>query len=98
MNRDVEDVLVGIARLDWYSSTARKVPLSVKKLVYLFQELEVFTVKDVGESLELATSQSKIYFRACNLIIKHLDHFEELSYDLVERELNDFDKWFDESQ
>lgn len=83
MNRDVEDVLVGISRLSWYKPKST-LALSVKKLIYLFKELEVFTVKGVGEKLELGNTQSKVYMRACCLVQQHLDKIEDLPYNPIE--------------
>jgi D-alanyl-D-alanine carboxypeptidase len=83
MNRDVEDVLVGVSRLDWYKTRKGEPTLSVKKLIYLFKELREFTVKGVSTKLELENTQGKVYTRACALVITHLNRIENLPYIVI---------------
>ncbi len=83
MNRDVEDVLVGVSRLDWYKSRKGEPALSVKKLIYLFKELREFSSNNVGRVLELGATQSRIYVKACGLVITHLDRIKELPHIVI---------------
>jgi hypothetical protein len=80
MNRDVEDILVGISRLNWYRSVGASTPLSVKKLIYLFKELSVFSVKSISDSLEVGVKQGERYFKACSLVSSYLDNLDHLVY------------------
>lgn len=63
----VDDVVQGIARLDWYRQGERSIPLSGKKIVQCFAYLETIDAYQVSHLLHIAERQARRYVKACQL-------------------------------
>lgn len=61
----VDDVLVGIARLDWYAQEDDQVPLSAKKMLKIFSGLDIISVESVSHLLRTGKRQAMRYYKAC---------------------------------
>lgn len=63
----VDDVVQGIARLDWYRQGSRSVPLSGKKIVQCFAYLSTIDVYQISRLLQVGERQARRYLKACEL-------------------------------
>lgn len=68
----VDDVIQGIARLDWYRQGERSVPLSGKKIVQCLAYLNEIGAFEVSHLLQIGKRQSTRYVKACELAIPRL--------------------------
>lgn len=70
----VDDVLSGIARLDWYSvkPSRRDAPLSVRNILKCFAYLDNIDVYGISHLLHLGKRQAQVYMKACELAHKFL--------------------------
>lgn len=75
--RSVEDVLVGVSRLNWYKSEGEQKPLSVKKMLYILGKFDEITRDKVGWLLGVKDRQAKRYVRAVKLALENLVRSEE---------------------
>ncbi len=96
----VDDVLSGVARLDWYRPNERSIPLSAKNILRCFAYLDVIDVYSVSHLLHLGKRQATYYFKACQLVHEKLidgfcnDAVRSLHYPEVfvyPREINESD-------
>lgn len=99
----LDDVLQGIARLDWYRTTAPSIPLSVKSLVRILNQLEVISTATVSELLLLEERQARRYMAAVTLALPYLlkgappELMQYLQVEEEDEELfedKDFDSYF----
>ncbi|MFP6863837.1 hypothetical protein [Pseudomonas sp.] len=67
-----DDILQGIARLDWYRPGARSIPLSVKKLVRILVSLPVIDANAITQLLLLEERQARRYLKAIELALPYL--------------------------
>lgn len=74
----LDDILYGIARLDWYGDRENQVPLSTTKIMSCFLNLDEISTDAVAELLGFKKSQAKLYAQACRL-----------AYPYLKRSLND---------
>ena len=65
----VNDVIVGVARLDWGGSK----PLSVRRLYNIFQCMENINTANIQKMSGTSYSSCKRYARACKLILPYLE-------------------------
>jgi len=65
----VNDVIVGIARLDWGGSK----PLSVRRLYNIFQCMENINTANIQKMTDVSYRQCQKYARACRLILPYLE-------------------------
>ena len=65
----VNDVIVGVARLDWGGSK----PLSVRRLYNIFQCMENINTANIQKMTDASYSSCKRYARACKLILPYLE-------------------------
>lgn len=68
----LDDVLQGIARLDWYRPNDRSIPLSVKGLVRIFDALPVITTRHIASLLLVEERQARRYMKATELALPFL--------------------------
>lgn len=61
----VDDVLAGVARLDWYSQKEDQRPLSTKKILKLLSSLDTISTETVSHYLKVGERQARRYFNAC---------------------------------
>jgi hypothetical protein len=68
----VDDVVQGVARLDWYSRERRDPPLSAKNIVRCFAYLDTIDSYQISHLLGLGLRQAQVYLKACQLIHERL--------------------------
>lgn len=62
----VDDVIQGIARLDWYRN-GHNTPLSTKNIVRCFAYLDTIDSYQISHLLGLGIRQAQVYLKACQL-------------------------------
>ncbi|WP_208733635.1 hypothetical protein [Pseudomonas duriflava] len=67
-----DDILQGVARLDWYRTTGRSIPLSVRKLIKLLIHLPVLSTQCISSLLLLEERQARRYLEALKLALPFL--------------------------
>jgi len=68
----VDDIVSGIARLDWYGDRANQIPLSTSNIIRCFVTLNEISTESVMKLLEIKQSQAKLYVKACFLCYRPL--------------------------
>lgn len=67
-----DDILQGIARLNWYRNGARSIPLSVKQLIRILVSIPVIDTRAITQLLLLEERQARRYLKATELALPHL--------------------------
>jgi hypothetical protein len=67
-----DDILQGIARLDWYRPGARSIPLSVKQMVRILVTIPVIDTNAITQLLLLEERQARRYLKATKLAMPYL--------------------------
>lgn len=68
----LDDIVSGVARLDWYGNKENQIPLSTVNMIKCLSILDEITVDSVMELLELKKSQAKLYVTACALCLPYI--------------------------
>ena len=68
----IDDVLSGIARLDWYRPTERSIPLSAKNILKCFALLDTINASLISHLLNVEKRLAQYYFKACELAHQRL--------------------------
>lgn len=68
----LDDVLNGVARLDWYRTTGRSIPLSVKRLTRILDSLPTISTASITTLLLLEERQARRYMTAIELAMPYL--------------------------
>ena len=63
----IDDIVSGVARLDWYGEREQQIPLSTSSIIQCFVSLDEISTKSVMELLELGKRQAERYTKACRL-------------------------------
>lgn len=63
----LDDIVSGVARLDWYGNKQNQIPLSTTNIIRCFLHLPNISTETVMELLEIQKSQAKLYVKACCL-------------------------------
>lgn len=63
----IDDIVSGIARLDWYGDRDNQIPLATTNIIKCFLFLDEISTESVMGLLELKKSQSKLYVKACTI-------------------------------
>mgnify|MGYP003591304818 CR=1 FL=1 len=63
----IDDIVSGVARLDWYGDRPNQLPLSTVSIIRCFIFLEEISTETVMQLLEVKKSQAKLYVKACSL-------------------------------
>jgi hypothetical protein len=63
----LDDIVSGVARLDWYGNKQTQIPLSTTNIIRCFLHLPNISTETVMELLEIQKSQAKLYVKACCL-------------------------------
>jgi len=63
----IDDIVSGVARLDWYSKREHQIPLSTLNIIKCFITLPEISTESVMELLQIGRSQAKLYVKACTL-------------------------------
>lgn len=63
----IDDIVSGVARLDWYSMREHQIPLSTTNIIRCFSTLEQISTASVMELLNIGKSQASLYVKACTL-------------------------------
>ena len=79
----VDDIVSGVARLDWYGDKPSQIPLATTSIIKCFIFLKEISTGSVAELLDLKKSQAKLYVKACTLCYprfkRSLDNQETLA-------------------
>lgn len=68
----LDDVLRGVANLDWYRTTARSIPLSVRHMLSILDQLPVITAAGVAALILVELRQAQRYVQAMRMAMPHL--------------------------
>lgn len=68
----LDDVLRGVASLDWYRPNARSIPLLVRHMLSILDQLPVITAAGVAALLLVELRQAQRYVQALRMAIPHL--------------------------
>lgn len=63
----LDDVLSGVARLDWYGQKERNIPLSAKNMLKCFAMLDRIDAYEISQLLIIGERQAQRYLKACEL-------------------------------
>jgi hypothetical protein len=69
----VENILVGVCRVNWYRKNGEQRPLSLRKLVYLLGKFDEITASKVSWFLDIEERQSRRYLQACELALEFIE-------------------------
>jgi hypothetical protein len=80
----VDDIVSGIARLDWHRPSERSIPLSGKSMLTILSALAIVDVFGISNLLLIGERQSQKYYRACELAHSKLEDsfclYEDIHY------------------
>lgn len=68
----IDDIVSGVARLDWYGDKPNQIPLATTQIIKCFLFLDEISTETVMELLEFKKSQAKLYVKACTLCYRFL--------------------------
>lgn len=68
----IDDIVSGVARLDWYGDKPNQIPLATTHIIKCFLFLDEISTESVMELLEFKKSQAKLYVKACTLCYRFL--------------------------
>ena len=71
--RELDDILVGISRLNWYRPKGFSKPLSVVKMLKVLTYKEDITCVDIEWILKVGKRQAQRYLTASELVIQFMD-------------------------
>lgn len=63
----MDDIISGIARLDWYGQREQQVPLSTTSIIQCFLHLDEISTESIKLLLGMGKRQSERYTKACRL-------------------------------
>lgn len=68
----VDDLVSGVARLDWYGPREQQRPLSTKNLMQCFACLEEINASTISHLLNVGERQAQRYMKACQALHERL--------------------------
>lgn len=78
----IDDIVSGVARLDWYGDREQQIPLATTKIIKCYLWLEEFTTENIMELLEAGRKMAQRYLKAC-----------QLCYPFFKKSLANFNIW-----
>ena len=63
----MDDIVSGVARLDWYGDRPNQIPLATTNIIKCFVFLDEISTENIMKLLEYKKSQAKLYLKACQL-------------------------------
>ena len=63
----IDDIVSGVARLDWYGDRPHQIPLATTNIIKCFVFLDEISTENIMKLLEYKKSQAKLYLKACQL-------------------------------
>lgn len=63
----IDDIVSGVARLDWYGEREQQIPLSTSSIIQCFVSLDEISTKSVMELLDLKERMARKYSAACRI-------------------------------
>ena len=63
----IDDIVSGVARLDWYGDRPNQIPLATTNIIKCFVFLDEISTENIMKLLEYKKSQAKLYLKACQL-------------------------------
>lgn len=68
----IDDIVSGIARLDWYGEREQQIPLSTSSIIQCFIHLDQISTENVMKLLGLKERMARKYASACRLVYPFL--------------------------
>lgn len=68
----IDDIVSGVARLDWYGDKPNQIPLATTQIIKCFLFLDEISTDTVIELLDMKKSQASLYVKACTLSYRFL--------------------------
>lgn len=63
----IDDIVSGVARLDWYGDRDNQIPLATSSIIKCFLFLNEISTDSVMHLLDFKKSQASLYVKACKL-------------------------------
>lgn len=63
----IDDIVSGVARLDWYGDREQQIPLSTTKIIRCFCWLDIINIDSVMKLLDMNKRMAQHYLKACQL-------------------------------
>lgn len=63
----IDDIVSGVARLDWYGEREQQIPLSSSKIIQCFLHLDEISTETVMELFDLKQRMARKYSSACRI-------------------------------
>ena len=63
----IDDIVSGVARLDWYGEREQQIPLSTYSIIQCFIHLDEISTQNIQELLNMGKRQAERYNKACRL-------------------------------
>lgn len=67
----IDDIVSGVARLNWYGDKQKQIPLSTTNIIRCFTSLDEISTENIMMLLGIQKSQAKLYVKACTLCYPH---------------------------
>ena len=71
--RELDNILRGVASLDWHRSNEKSIPLSVTKLYYLLSSCEILSSSVIQSRTGLGKRMAQKYLRAIKMVWKWIE-------------------------
>lgn len=71
--RELDDILRGVASLDWHRNTDRSIPLSVNKLYYLLSSCNTLSTSVIQSRVGIGKKMAQKYLRAIKIVWKWIE-------------------------
>lgn len=68
----IDDIVSGVARLDWYGDRQKQIPLSTTSIIRCFLCLDEISTQTVADLLGVQKRQAERYSKACRLCYPYL--------------------------
>lgn len=69
---EIEDILVGISRLDWYGENRQNIPLSYKMLLDILTNLEYISANSIMNAFNISKRHSQRYCQAIRMSVRYI--------------------------
>ena len=76
----IDDIVSGVARVDWYGDRCNQLPLSTVNILKCLTNLSEITTISVMDLMGYKESQAKLYVRACALCIQQIERCKDNKY------------------
>lgn len=63
----IDDIVSGVARLDWYGEREQQIPLSSSKIIQCFLHLDEISTENIQDLFDMGKRQAERYNKACRI-------------------------------